>query len=117
MSETNPGNEVVGGTNEAVVAAAPTFGRDVQHNADQAWTSTHKKLWDQVMIGSNLNFDSIGLDDLAGQSSLVLMTEFVSRSVSNPPVSLHTKKPCNVASIVDSMTAVMRRLHLNLHNS
>jgi hypothetical protein len=99
-------------TEEADVAAVATHARDVQHNTDASWNSTHKKLLDQVMKGASLNFDSIGLNDLLGEASLVLMTEFVSHCVNNPPVSEHTKKPHMVASILDSMSSVMRHMQL-----
>ena len=90
--------------------ADPDYGRAVQHNPDQSWTSTYKPLWDKVMLPMNLHFDNIGWDDLVADNSTQMMTEFCTRVASHPPTSLHTKKVYSVGTLVDALCAVIRKL-------
>ena len=79
--------------------ADPDYGRAVQHNPDQSWTSTYKPLWNKVMLPMNLPFDNIGWDDLVADNSTQMMTEFCTRVASHPPTSLHTKKVYSVGEL------------------
>jgi hypothetical protein len=96
-------------------AASPrvaTFAREVQHDGDGTWNSTHKKLWDQVMRPVSLHFDNIGLSDLRHENSAKVISEFVSRCVSEPPISRHTKTAFKVSTLQDCMSAVINKLKL-----
>ena len=88
------------------------FGRETHHNPDAFWNSTGKKVWQIVMAPLGLDYENIGWDDLVGDNALQLMTDFCNRCRSNPPVSDQTKAPYGVASLQNTLGAVIRLLQV-----
>ena len=68
------------------------------------------KLFDPVMAPSNIEFSKIGLDDLVGNNSVVLMSEFVQLCARNPPIGRHTKRPFYAAALMDTLSGAVRKL-------
>ena len=68
------------------------------------WNGTGVKLFDPVMAPSNIEFSKIGLDDLVGDNSVVLMSEFVQLCARNPPVGRHTN------ASQDTLSGAVRKL-------
>lgn len=96
---------------EVPVAPEDTFGRDTEHyDRDAFWRSTGLRIWNLVMEPSGYRFDLIELADLIAEHSHHLMTEFVSRCGTNPPVSLHAKVPYGVSSLQNCIVHACRKL-------
>ena len=62
------------------------YARNIQHNSDAFWESTDLPLFNRVMIGSGYTFDSIGIDDLLGDNSIVVMSDFANSCKYIPPL-------------------------------
>ena len=92
------------------MAAVETFARDTGHNPEAFWESTAKPLFDRVMAGHGISFDNIGMDDLVGDNSIRMMSEFTTRCKRNPPVSTHTKRPFSTDSLKKCLLAVIRKI-------
>ena len=60
-------------------------GRSTGYNPDSALTSTYIPLFNRVMFDT-ITFNNITLDDLRGDNSLVLFSDFANRLVSSPPL-------------------------------
>ena len=86
-------------------------GRDVQHDPDTFFRSTAKSMFDKVMRdgGSRLQCDNIGIDDLAGDNSLILMTEFVNFCRRRPPVK-DNGSPCAAETVQKTVSTVCHQL-------
>ena len=85
-------------------AADLDYSRTTNHDSNAFWNSTGRKLFDKVMESYPLKFDDIGLEDLEGDNSLVLMSEFVERCARSPPISKHTKRPFASTTLQDTLT-------------
>ena len=86
------------------------YSRDVQHNPNQFWRSTGKRLWDSVMSAAGFAFDGIGIEDLEGDNSISMMSEFVIRCARSPPISPRTKQPFATSTLVDCLLTAIREL-------
>ena len=64
------------------------------------------------MAPSGLDYENIGWDDLVGDNALQLMTDFCNRCRSNPSVSDQTNAPYGVASLQNTLGAVIRLLQV-----
>ena len=84
--------------------------RNTNHNPDSFWNSTGVKLFDTVMARSNIKFSEIGLEDLVGDNSVVLMSEFVQPCARNPPISRHTERPFSGTALADTLSGAVRKL-------
>ena len=62
------------------------------------------------MAHCNIKFSEIGLDDLVGDKSVVLMSEFVQLCTRNPPIGRHTKHPFLAATLQNLLSGAMRKL-------
>ena len=62
------------------------------------------------MAPTHRNFDNIGLEDLVGENSLLLMTDFTNKCASTPPVSDHTKRPFGTDTLVQCLTCCIKFL-------
>jgi hypothetical protein len=85
------------------------FARDIQESRE-FWDSTGINIWKKLMDPIGYVFDGIGLGDLEGDNSIGLMSKFVARCKSHPPVSDYTGKPYKVDSILKTLLASMRKL-------
>ena len=92
------------------------YSRNTNHDPDSFWNSTGIKLFDSVMSASNIKFSDIGLDDLVGDNSIVLMSEFVQHCGRNPPVSTHTKRPYSASTLMDTLSGAVRKLCSKFRN-
>ena len=86
------------------------YGRETQHDPSAFWNSTGRHLFNQVMSDAGYNFDNIGIADLEGDNSLVLMSEFVSRCCRKPPVSRRTNNPHGTDALQTTVSEACRRL-------
>ena len=89
---------------------AATFARQTNHNPDAFWNSTGRNVWDKVMAPFGQSIDNIGLEDLEGDNSIQLMSEFVSRCKSSPPISNHTKTPFKGTTLQDTIREACKYL-------
>ena len=100
--------------NEAAVAQPEEDGNEYSRNTaydnNAFFNSTAKKLFDAVMERHGVTFDSIGLEDLEGDNSIVIMSDFVERCKRNPPVSTHTKRPYSATTLADTLSCIIRKL-------
>ena len=85
------------------------YSRNTGHDSNAFWNATGRRLFDLVMH-EYIKFDDIGLDDLVGDNSIVLFTEFVNRCCRNPPVSNHTKKPFEATTLMSTLSTCIRKL-------
>ena len=99
---------------DADVAADPEEGNEYSrvtaHDNNAFFNSTAKKLFDAVMERHGVTFDSIGLEDLEGDNSIVIMSDFVERCCRTPPISRHTKRPYSATTLADSLSCIIRKL-------
>ncbi len=96
--------------------AANPYSRDTGHNPEAFWTSTAKPVFDRVMLDFS-TFDNLGLPDLVGDNSLLLMSTFANRVGSNPPLSGHTNRPYSTSTLKNVLLAVIRKLEQKFSNS
>ena len=75
------------------------YSRRTAHDNNAFFNSTAKKLFDSVMERHGITFDSIALEDLEGDNSLVIMLDFVERCCRTPPISNHTKRPYGASTL------------------
>ena len=70
-----------------------TFGRSTNlHDTNAFWRSTGRCLFDKV-LGPNVSFDGLGLQDLEGDNSMLTLTEFTEKATRNPPLQKNGKEP------------------------
>ena len=108
--------EIPTGPQGEVDAEDQNLGRNVVVDTDSFFNHTAKKLFDAVMDEAGYKFDTIELDDLVGDNSTVMMSEFVQRCIRNPPVSKHTKRPFAASTLVDTLVTVIRKLKEKFRN-
>ena len=93
-----------------------TFGRETGHNPNAFWVSTAKPLFNKVMAGTGQTFDNIGWEDLVGENSIKLMSEFTNRCKQNPPVSDHTKSPFSADTLKKVLLETIRQFQTKFAN-
>ena len=94
----------------AAAAGGGDWTRETNHDPDASWNSTHRPLFDQVMLGTGMSFANISMEDLEAENGLLLMTEFVNRCAANPPISNHTQRPFGTQTLQNCVGAVVRKL-------
>ena len=85
-----------------------SFARDNVHNPDALWKSTIKPLWNKKM--THIPFDSVTLDDLKADNSIMLMTTFCNKVAADPPISKKTKKPLTFGTLKSVLMTLIRKL-------
>ena len=83
------------------------FGRQFQHNTNAFWNSTGIKIFNSVMSPLGISFDDIEVEDLEGDNSIVMMSEFVERCKRRPPVSAHTRSPFKADSLMKTLSTAI----------
>ena len=86
------------------------YSRNTAHDNNAFFNSTAKKLFDSVMERHGITFDSIALEDLEEDNSIVIMSDFVERCCRTPPISNHTKRPYGASTLADTLSCVIRKL-------
>ena len=88
--------------------------RQTGYDSEAEWNSTYKPLWEKCMphIG---NFDNIGIDDLVGDNSIVIMTTFA-KNLANAEDSRHTKRPYSTTTLTNTLNACIHRLKVKFRN-
>jgi hypothetical protein len=84
-------------------AGVPAFAREVNHNPDSFWESTGSTVWSLVMDPVGFHFDTIDRADVEADNSIAMMSLFVDRCRSHPPVSLFTKRPYGIESLTKTL--------------
>ena len=93
------------------------FGRQFQHNTNAFWDSTGKKIINSVMSPLGIAFDDTEVEDLEGDNSTVMMSEFVERCKRRPPVSAHTRSPFKADSLMKTLSTAIRLLKDKFRNA
>jgi len=88
--------------------------RQTGYDSEAEWNSTYKPLWEKCMphIG---NFDNIGIDDLVGDNSIIIMTTFA-KNLANAEDSRHTKRPYSTTTLTNALNACIHRLKVKFRN-
>jgi hypothetical protein len=95
-------------TNNNIQAIVNPYARAVQHNPTAVLDSTAIPLFNKVMQDT-IQFNQIALADLEGENSIMLMSTFVNRLASNPPLSSRGK-PYSASTLKEAVAKVVFEL-------
>ena len=95
--------------------ADPNAGGNHGHNVNQPmgsdfWTSTGKHCWDKAMKEYGHAFDQIGLEDLEGDNSLLILTLYVENVTTSPPTQKRGHGPYAAATVAKTMEHFINRI-------
>ena len=91
--------------------AGGNHGRNVnQPMGSDFWTSTGKHCWDKAMKEYVHAFDQIGVEDLEGDNSLLILTLYVENVTTSPPTQKRGHGPNAAAAIAKTMEHFIDRI-------
>jgi len=82
--------------------------RAVNQPACNLWTCTAKPMFDKKMADWG-KFDNIALNDLKGDNSILLMTQFCQRVANDPPISRTTKAPYSHDTLKNVLLKIIQK--------
>ncbi|KAL3920402.1 MAG: hypothetical protein SGARI_006955, partial [Bacillariaceae sp.] len=92
------------------------FGRVTQAtDANAFWNSTGYRIWNILMEIQGFAWDNIGLSDLYGGSSLVMLACFKDRNRTHPAISEHTKAPFALNTIIRCLNTAVEKLKVRFN--
>ena len=91
--------------------AGGNHGRNVnQPMGSDFWTSTGKHCWDKAMKEYGHAFYQIGLEDLEGDNSLLILTLYVENVTTSPPTQKRGHGPYAAATVAKTMEHFINRI-------